>query len=454
MNNTHLPSHLLSTLLSSPRRLYFVGIGGVSMTGLAYLARARGHTVSGCDRDTTSPRIDRLRLDGFIVEDEATADPRGGEIIVYTLAVQPSSPAIVRAHTYGLTLLSRADLLAALTITYPHLIAVAGMHGKSTTVGMLSAILTRAGLDPTVLSGAPLTPKGDAHRIGEGDICLVEACEYRDSFLSLRPTLGVVTNIELDHPDYFADLAAVKRSFSLFLNNCTRAIVGGDCAPLHALAPPALPRFGFHANCEIRGSITQDGLCVSRCGEPLGPLSLGVAGDYNRENALGATAAALSLGVSYPVIVDALASFRGVGRRMESVGTLAVGGGTAAVYLDYAHHPTELTAAVTAAREWGGRVIAVFQPHTYTRTRALWDDFITALRLPDFTILTDIYAAREAAIDGTSSLLLARAAGVAYAPLFPAAAALLRDVARPGDTILILGAGDIDRLLPYLLSEK
>ncbi len=451
MKNTFTPPDRLDTYLTPGSSLYLAGICGVSMASLAHLAVSRGYQVRGCDRDTASPVAERLRLAGIVVEEEAEANPCGADLLVFSLALSDTSQPIRRAHTYGIPCVSRIDLLAYLTHDFPCRVAVAGMHGKSTTVGMLSAILTRAGRCPTVLSGAPLTVGGDTYLLGGQEIALVEACEYCDSFLALRPTLGVVTNIELDHPDYFPSLTAVENSFSHFLWHCEDAIIGGDCPALHALAHPSVWRFGLSAHCDVRGVTSPDGLLITEDDVPLGTLALSVAGDYNRENALAATAAARRLGIPFPLIKEALDAFRGIGRRMEHIGYLPTADhGSVAVYLDYAHHPTELTAAIRAAESFGGRVLVVFQPHTYTRTQALWDAFITALRLPAVTVLTDIYAAREAAIGGVSSSSLAAAAGVLYAPSPEDAVSLLRDQAHGGDTLLILGAGDVDRIRTLL----
>ncbi len=451
MNNTFTQSDKLLSRLKSGDLIYFAGIGGVSMSGLAMLARTRGYRVAGCDRNLTSEAVERLRLDHVPIDEEETANPVGASLVVYTLAIRETSPAISYARAHNIPIVSRADFLGAMTYTFPCRIAVAGMHGKSTTVGMLNAILMHAGADPTVLSGAPLTPGGDCYRIGGSRICLAEACEYRNSFLALRPTHGVVTNIELDHPDFFATIGDVEESFSHFLWNCDTAVVGGDCPALHALADPAVTRFGFGNNCSLRGERKGQDLTIYENNIRLGSLSLSVCGDYNCENALAATATARALGIPFNSIAEALSAFRGVGRRMENVGTIPTSdGGTATVLLDYAHHPTELTACIKATKE-SGRVRAVFQPHTYTRTRALWNDFISALRLADDMILTDIYAAREAALDGTSSSRLAASAGVKYAPSLEIAASYLLTSAQNGDIILILGAGDIDRLVSHLI---
>ncbi len=451
MNNTFLGSDAVARMLTPGTSLYFVGIGGVSMSALAHLALSRGFRVAGCDRNCDTPAIDALKARGIKIAHETAGDPTGANVLIFSAAIGDSSPAVVTARELGIPLVSRADFLAALTLPYRHRVAVAGMHGKSTTVGMLAAILTEAGMDPTVLSGAPLSPKGDAWRIGKGSICLVEACEYRDSFLSLSPTLSIVTNMELDHPDYFPDLAAVARSFRAFLGASEDAVVGGDCLPLHDIAPSHLLRFGHAPHCQLRGADCGTHMSLSLFGAPLGALTLQVPGAYNRENALAAVAAACKLGVPFDTVSRALAAFRGIGRRMQTVGICRTSdGGEARVISDYAHHPTEMRAAIAAAREKSERVLVAFQPHTYSRTRALWEAFASALRLADYTLLLDIYAAREAKIYGTSSLSLAASAGVGYAPSFTSCAHLLRAHAKNGDTILVMGAGDIEHLVPLL----
>ncbi len=450
MNNGFLGGKHVNEMLHKGASLYFVGIGGVSMAGLAQIAAMQGFHVRGCDRDTNSITCSRLRLDNICIENEAAASPDSTDMIVYSAAVSDTSPAILSAKKAGVPCVSRADFLAAMMLPYKTRIAVAGMHGKSTTVGMLASILTDADLAPTVAGGAPLFPGGEAWRCGAGDVFLAEACEYRDSFLSLSPTLSVITNMELDHPDYFPTLADVERSFDTFISQSEAVLINGDCDALNTLASPECLRFGFSPACDIRGERTNDGIRVWYYDRLLGCISLHIRGDYNRQNALAAVAASLQLGIDFTVIRTALSHFQGIGRRMEHVGDLHVGDGTAAIYLDYAHHPTELTAAILAARDGGGRILCAFQPHTYTRTRALWNDFITALQLADLTVLIDIYAAREEPIIGTSSSTLAVEAGVAYAETMQDASAVLRAEARPGDTILILGAGDIDKMLPFL----
>lgn len=434
--------------LLAARELYFIGICGVSMSGLAVMAASRGWHVRGCDRNETSATVHLLFRHGIAVESETNPHPDGAQLCIMTSAVPATATAALRAREAHIPLISRAAFLALLMADMPTRVTVSGMHGKSSTVGMLSAILVAAGSDPTVSCGAPLTPQGTAFRLGGGKVFLAEACEYRDAFLSLSPTLAVVTNIDHDHPDYFPDLGAVKSSFITFMAKAPGVILGADCTPLRDIAPTNAMTFGYREGATLRAVDREDGTCHLLLNEkPLGDIQLSIVGHYNRLNALAATAAALSLGISFSTIRTALASFRGIGRRMEAVGTLA----GAQVVLDYAHHPTELRAALQAARELTrGRLLCIFQPHTYTRTAALWHDFTEVLSLPDETLLIDIYPAREAPIPSITSERLARESGAAYAPDLVAAARWSQDTVRAGDLLCLMGAGDIDTLLHIL----
>jgi UDP-N-acetylmuramate--alanine ligase len=446
LDNTARGGQATAALLAQTGSVYFAGICGVSMAGLAHMAHALGKRVRGCDRNAGGEDAAALRAAGIEVETDAEICLGDCGLVVYTAALDFDHPAICAAKDTGIPLCSRADFLAALMLPYNTRIAVAGMHGKSTTVGMLTEILLSAGLDPTVAGGAPLTPGGAAWRIGHGELFLTEACEYRDSFLSLSPTLSVVTNIELDHPDYFPNLDAVKHSFATFLSKSGQLVLGGDCPALCEIAPRDACLFGFGEHCRIRGSRGSSRMRVMEGDRICCELTLRVPGEYNRSNALAAIAAARALGIPFSVISDALGRFRGVGRRMEYAGEVR----GARIYLDYAHHPTEIAAALRGAKESGGRVLCVFQPHTYTRTKALWGAFIDALHLADHTILTDIYAAREQPIPGVTSQELARQAGVEYAANLKEAAQRLRRLANSGDIILIMGAGDVNTILPCL----
>ena len=446
MENTRREGRETLRLISQTRELYFAGICGISMAGLAHMAQARGWRVRGCDRAAAGAQARALLRAGIPVEAEDSPSPKGAGAMIYTTAVGKDSPAIRYARDNDIPLISRADLLAALMADFPTRIVVAGMHGKSTTVGMLAAILTEAGVSPTVSGGAPLTPGGDAYRIGEENVFLAEGCEYRDAFLSLSPTLAVVTNIDHDHPDYFPDLGAVKSSFLRFLLSSPSCVLGGDCQALSDIAPAGAVQFGYSSDCTLRGQDTAAGLAITHRGTELGTLTLAVTGRYNRENALAATAAALELGIPFPAIRNALHDFSGVGRRMEYQGLFQ----GARVFLDYAHHPTEISAALGGIDAEGGRILCIYQPHTFTRTAALWEGFVSALGQADKTLLLDIYPAREKPLPGITSARLAAAAGADYAPDFPAAVAWAKENAKPQDTLLIMGAGDICQLADAL----
>ena len=429
----------LSTPFSGARRLYFGGICGSSMSGLARMAQARGFSVRGCDRRYRSGEAEALREAGIPVEAEDRASPARGETFVYTLALDQTSRPMVRAKMRGIPTVPRIEFLRFLMEDSPHRVTVSGMHGKSTTVGMLAHIFQGAGLDPNVSSGAPLTQGGESYRIGGGEVFLAEACEYRNAFHALRPTLALVTNIDHDHPDWFHTMADVEESFAFFLGRAKGAIVNADCPPLARIAPRGAVTYGFSRGADYHATPTRGGLLIRQRGEKLGLLTLSVGGAYQWENALGAVALSREMGIPFPCIAEQLASFRGIGRRMERVGSCR----GATVYLDYAHHPTEIRAALQAARGLGKRVFCLYQPHTYTRTQTFWQAFGKSLAEADMTTLVDIYPAREQPIPDITSKRLAEEAGFSYAPTAEEALQKILPLLREGDVLLLMGAGDV-----------
>ncbi len=447
MNNTLLGADAAHTLLSQSKCVYMGGICGVSMAGLARMLLALGYRVRGCDRQHLGDTADALRRDGIPVDNQEKPHLSGVDLLICTTALSETSTPLMVAGRRGIPYMTRSDLLAALMHPYPQRLAVAGMHGKSTLVGMVGAILEGAGLAPTISGGAPLCVGQPPYRLGGKEIFICEACEYKNAFLSLSPTLSLVTNIDLDHPDFFPDLEAVKASFSAFLKKSQKVIVCGECKPLCSIAPPHALRYGWGEECFIRGERCRRGIRIWEKGALQGEIALGVEGEHNALNALGAIAMARVLKIPYSVILPALQGFRGVGRRMERIGSFS----GATLWLDYAHHPAEITAAIKTRREGGRRVVCLFQPHTYTRTQALFSEFVRALRLSDVIYVTDIYPAREAPIPGITAQALAAACGGTYVPL-EGAADCLRHSLLSGDCCLILGAGDVDSILPHLLT--
>ena len=441
-------------LLSEGARLCFLGIGGVSMHALALLCRTRGIEVFGADR-AESERTQALRAEGVAVHvPHAGAALDRASAVVTSLAVGAEDADVLRARARGIPIFSRGALLGALMEEYALSVAVSGTHGKSTVTAMLASVLSALGREPTVLSGAGLSESEGSFRIGGRALLVAEACEYGDSFLSLRPSVSLFLNLEWDHPDYFADAEQLMRSFA-------RAAEGSGSV-LYNAASPMLSRMigrygignclsvGRERDCDYRYEI----LAVDRGRVTLrfddgreAPvvLSLSVPGRFQAENAAMVLAAASYLGIAPSQAAPVLARFSGIGRRLSRIG----GDADAPLYYDYAHHPTEIRETLAALREMHATEITVlFRPHTFTRTAALFSDFAAALSLADRVLVTDIDGARESA-GAVSAEQLAAAAGGVYLPLSSAADALRE---RRGVRVL-MGAGDLSSVLSALGSD-
>lgn len=433
------------------RTLHFVGIGGAGMSGLALVARALGAQVTGSDRAVAGPSLARLRAAGIepFAGHAASHVPPGAELVVST-AIPDDNPERVRARELGLAELHRADLLGELTRGRAT-IAVAGTHGKTTTSSMIVHALRGAGLDPSYLVGGEVRSTGTNAAWGTGEWLVVEADESDRSLLRLSPAIAVLTNAELDHQDVYASQRDVEATFAAFLALADQAVVW-DRPELLALAAhrPVTP-FDVPAPVLTPGgsAFELDGVHVE----------VAVPGTHNALNAAAALTACRLAGADLTAAAAALAGFAGAGRRFERLGVTASG---AAVVDDYAHHPTEVRATLLAARTLEpGRVVAVFQPHLFSRTARHARAFGEALALADAVVVLDVYPARERAEGhpGVSGLLVAEAAAdaaegrpVAWLPGFDAAEAYLRATGRKGDLLLTLGAGDVDALGRRLLA--
>ncbi len=443
--------HNLSAYLKPGKKAHLVGIGGVSMSPLAEVLSGAGMEVTGTDVQE-SRTVDRLRSLGISVNIGHHPElVRETDCVIRTAAVHDDDPEIAAARAAHIPVFERAQAWGVLMRGYHNALCVSGTHGKTTTTSMCTHIFMAAQADPTVMIGGTLPLLGAGHRVGKGDTIILESCEYRDSFLSFFPTVAVILNIEADHLDYFKDLNHVERSFRAFAELVPdRGMVvanGEDSNTMEALSGLDRPLLTFG---ERTGDVTAGNLVWNQGlpafdvlvkGEKYARLSLKVPGEHNVKNALAAAAAAYVLGLPGKWVEEGLGSFRGAGRRLEHKGEFR----GAQVYDDYAHHPGELRALLTAVRELGyERVICAFQPHTYSRTKSLFQDFAQVLTLPDVTILTDIYAARETDDLGVSARQLAQAVpGAEYCPALPDVTARLKELARPGDLILTVGAGDI-----------
>ena len=433
------------------RRAHLIGIGGVSMAPLAEVLHGAGMVITGSDM-REGPAVEHLRSLGITIHIGHRAENLGqAELVIRTAAVHDNNPEIAAAHAAGIPVFERAQAWGAIMRGYKHALCISGTHGKTTTTSMCTHIIMAAGLDPTVMIGGTLPLLGAGHRVGKGDTIILESCEYCNSFLSFFPTIAVILNIEADHLDFFKDLDDVEHSFRRFADLVPeggRIIANRDDEnTMHTLAGETRPitTFGLEEGDVHAANLTwTNGLPtfdVIYRDAVYAHVSLSIPGLHNVKNALAAAASAIALGVPGEAVERGLAQFRGAGRRFEHKGTYH----GAEVYDDYAHHPGELKALLDTACTLGyKRVICAFQPHTYSRTKALFDDFVEVLKKPDITLLAEIFAARETNDIGISSKDLAdRIPGARYYATLPEVTAALRELAQPGDLILTVGAGDI-----------
>lgn len=460
--NTHYAGDgRLGRWLSRGRRIHFIGIYGVSMRVLAAMCAERGYTVTGSD--DAQDALGALSLGGAEIA-VSPPSPDGAiidaDLAVYSTAVGKDHKEMRAARELGIPLVSRADLLGELMKDYGIRVGISGTHGKSTTSAMCGGIFEKAGFDPTLVVGARLAGRMDGYRPGGRRALVFEACEYCESFLCFSPTVAVVTNAEWEHPDCFPDRAASIASFRRYLSlpSVKVAVVNADdegaCEAAEGLAVPIL-LFGRQGRGDLLAEDVRlfDGgseFTLSFCGRELGRIRLSVPGMHNVENALAAAGAALLSGVDAMSVVLGLGGFLGIGRRTEYRGTLD----GVRYFDDYAHHPTEIRAALRALRG-EGRLIVVYQPHTYSRTVGLFSGICDALSLADAVVLVDIFAAREENESGITCRQLADAIGERAVSLpTPEVAALhLLDAVRPGDTVVVMGAGSIaDRFFTGRLS--
>ena len=451
MQNTTLE---LQKYIQPGKRVHLVGIGGVSMRPLGLVLKGMGLNVSGSDMNS-SVSTDELISQGISVAIGHRAENvEGVDCVIRTAAVHNDNPEIAGARAAGIPVFERAQAWGVIMRAYKNAVCISGTHGKTTTTSMVAHILMEAQLDPTVMIGGYLPLLHAGHRVGNGDTILLESCEYCDSFLNFFPSLAVVLNIEADHLDYFKDLEDVEKSFRQFAMLSTNGILanGDDQNVKDTLEGIDYTTFGFGKENRIRAVDVSgdwrrfDVLCD---GEKYCHLELPVYGHHNAVNALAAAGTAWMLGIPGETVERGLASFHGAGRRMEFKGNV----NGADIYDDYAHHPGELEATIDAVRTMGyKRVILAFQPHTYTRTHALFHEFVEQLKKPDVVLLAEIYAARERNTIGISSMDLCKELpGSHYCATLPEVTAKLRELAQPGDLILTVGAGDIYRAGEALL---
>lgn len=441
-----------------PCHVHFIGIGGISMSGLAEILMKEGFTVSGSDNKESS-LTDHLTDKGAVIfyGQKASNIIDGINVVVYTAAIHEDNEEFMEAKRQGLPMLSRAELLGQLMTNYDTPIAVSGTHGKTTTTSMLSHIFLAGDMDPTISVGGILKAIHGNIRVGSSGLFVTEACEYTNSFLHFFPKISVILNIDADHLDFFKDLDDIRHSFRLFaelLPEDGTLVINGDIENLSYITGGLACRvvtFGREASLDYSASDIQydeqgnASFDLIRHGIPSGHVTLSVGGEHNVYNALSAIAVADLLGVSAETIQEGLLSFHGTDRRFEYKGEF----NGITVIDDYAHHPTEIEATLKSAAHYPHRELwCIFQPHTYTRTKALFDEFAQALSHTDHLILADIYAARETDTLGISSEQLARAAAsygcdAIYLPSFDEIEKYVRDHCQSGDLLITMGAGDV-----------
>lgn len=450
--------------LSPGRKGHLVGIGGVSMSSLAEVLKGMGITVTGSDMNE-GRNVDALREHGFTVHIGHRAENIDDDVefLVRTAAAHDDNPEIIAAHARGIPVFERTQAWGAISKDYQNALCIAGTHGKTTTTSMCTHINMAADRDPTVMIGGTLPLLHSGHRVGRGNTIIMEACEYYNSFLSFHPTIAVILNIEADHLDFFKDIEDIKHSFRAFAERVpedgTVIVNYDDKNAMDAVngVDRHIMTFGLDEKADVHAeniSFLGENSCfdIIYHGKKYTDVTLHVPGMHNIKNALAATAASICLGIRPTAVKYGLAGFNGAGRRFEFKGKF----NGADVYDDYAHHPGELRALLDMVQTLNyKRTVVVFQPHTYSRTAALFDDFVAQLRRPDVVLLAEIFAAREKNTIGISSSQLAdQISGANFYSCFEDLENALRSLAQPGDIILTVGAGDVYRVGERLVEEK
>ncbi len=448
------------------RKIHFIGIGGIGMSGIAELLLNQGYSVSGSDL-RESETTQRLRdLGGVICIGHDEKNIEGAYVVVTSTAVKADNPEVVAAHREHIAVIPRAEMLAEL-MRMKYGIAIAGTHGKTTTTSMMAVVLTHAGIDPTAVIGGKLDAIGSNAKLGRGKFLVAEADESDGSFMHLSPTIAVVTNIDEDHLDFYSGIEEIRAIFVDFVNKVPfygRAVLCLEDPQVQEILPLVKKRYltyglssqaDFHAT-EIRMRQGRTSFLAHYQGQELGRISFRMPGQHNVLNALAVVAVAMELGVPFRTIVGGFRNFGGVQRRFqlreEIAGVMLVD--------DYGHHPAEIRATLAAAKSgWKKRVVAVFQPHRFSRTKALFDDFMTAFYQADKLVVTTVYAAGEQPLEGADAEALAAGIrdhghrDVNYCSTLQEVADYLAVEVIPGDMVITLGAGNVNQVCD-LLTEK
>ena len=453
------------------KHIHFVGIGGAGMSGIAEVLANQGFSVGGSDI-AESATTARLRANGVRVSiGHAEANVADAEAVVVSSAVGADNPEVAAARARRIPVVPRAQMLAEL-MRLKYGIAIAGSHGKTTTTSMVATMLDQAGFDPTVVVGGRVNTLGSNARLGRGDFMVVEADESDKSFLKLSPTIAVVTNIDLEHLDFYRDLEEIRSCFVQFVNKVPfygSVIICLDDPNIQLIIPRITRRivtYGLRAHAEISAGevrLSRENFSslftVRRESETLGQIRLNVPGEHNVCNALAAVAIGLELEMTFDQIREGLESYNGTERRFQIKGMIGEGPDSILLVDDYGHHPTEIRATLAAAKTSGRRLVVLFQPHRYSRTEALFDEFARSFYDAEAVLLTDIYAASEEPLPGVSAERLAREIeryghrNARYVGGLEEAKIALMQAARPGDLVLTLGAGSVWRVGEEFLAQ-
>ena len=445
-------------MFSSIKKLHFVGIGGIGMSGLAEILMDQGFIITGSDRaaNDNTERLEGLGATLYVGHDAKNVEP-DVDVLVYSSAIPPDNPEILLAHHRKIPVIRRAEMLAEV-MRLKYGIGIAGTHGKTTTTSMVSLVLMEGGVDPTVIVGGRLRGlAGSNARMGKGEFIVVEADEYDRSFLSITPTIAVLTTLETDHLDCYRDLEDIKSAFLQFVNKVPFygfVVLCLDEPALQDIMPKIKKKiitYGLNGQADLQAvdivhRLNKTKFLVLHGGKELGEIELQIPGKHNVQNALAAIAVGLELHVPFDLVKTGIEKFTGVFRRWEVKADV----GDIMVVDDYAHHPTEIKATLAGVKAgWRRRVICVFQPHLYSRTRDFYDEFGRSFFNADVLVLTDVYPAREEPIQGVNGELIVNAAKelghkqVHYVPDKKALPKFLMEIKQPGDIIITMGAGDI-----------
>lgn len=455
--------------LTDLKQIHCIGVGGIGVSAIAEILLSRGHTVSGSDMKE-SEITDRLIQKGaYIYLGHREKNVEGADLVIYSSAISSDNPELRRASELSIPILTRAEALGVLMQEYSNSIAISGTHGKTTTTSMVSLILNNAGRDPTILVGGNLSEIGGNVKVGSGDCFVTEACEYMDSFLSLKPRIEIILNIDSDHLDYFKDIDHIVSSFEKFARLVPEdgLIIAYDANPFVKSVVEDLRHivtFGYNESCDYYvesidfNSTGRPSFWVCSGNQKLCRIQLSVPGEHNILNSLAAFACAHKLGVDVAVIKETLEAFTGTERRFDIMGVTS---NNVQVVDDYAHHPTEIKATLAAATNVPHKHLwCLFQPHTYTRTLALFDEFAGAFEQADKVVMAEIYAAREKNIYQISSKSLVReikekapCKEAHYFKSFEDIADFVYNNAEPGDLVLTMGAGDIYKVGEMILEK-